>query len=118
MSSSLGPQRVRADVHWPTAAQNRRPRSAWWLCPIGLGLDYTRAIICGDLFLSSSHVNTIKNTSYWWLIVHRAIRFMNIDEWFNAELLGYGVFLGRDVPASVGEAVEAVFLGIWLGCTR
>lgn len=42
----------------------------------------------------------------------------NFDEWFNAQLLGYGVFLGEDVPPSVGEAVEGVFSGIWLGCTR
>jgi hypothetical protein len=42
----------------------------------------------------------------------------NFDEWFDAQLLGYGVFLGEDVPRSVGEAVEAVFSGIWLGCTR
>jgi hypothetical protein len=42
----------------------------------------------------------------------------NLDEWFSADLLDYGVFLGEDVPNSVREAVEAVFSGIWLGCTR
>jgi len=39
-----------------------------------------------------------------------------IDAFEHPELLGWGVFLGADLPARVKVASEAVFSNLWLGC--
>ena len=42
----------------------------------------------------------------------------NFEEWFSAQLLGFGVFRGDDLPDDVAKAVEDVFGSVYLGCTR
>jgi hypothetical protein len=42
----------------------------------------------------------------------------NFDEWYDAQLLGYGVFLRPELPDRVRAAAEHVFARVWLGCTQ